>query len=258
MNKGKIFSLSCANGFDDIRKALVKRGWVEKNNCENFDFKWTLRARDLDERNLLPHQVVNHFMNSKVMTTKAGLLHKLRELPWHQPPLPLDGFFPRSYDLSDEDDTKAFYIDFKWSCAESILKHVIADGGVSPEGVPSYAVVEMALTVCHMRIHYLNFLASDSPIPAHREVLSENLVGKTARNGRGGSWTRPAAPWICMDSAEEDAEEAAPLPDWTTEQWAMLLLCPCFGSKAIQDKQISEALGVTPVPSPRGGSPISR
>lgn len=51
--------------------------------CDFWEFRMqAIRARDLDIASLKPHQIVNHFSGAKCLTTKVGLLHTLRNLPW--------------------------------------------------------------------------------------------------------------------------------------------------------------------------------
>jgi tubulin monoglycylase TTLL3/8 len=86
-------------GYPDVKKALKKRGWVENKDKESpcFDFKWTLKTKDLDFGNLKDNQLVNHFTTATSITTKVGLTHSLRNLIWFTN-VDIDTFYPKCYD----------------------------------------------------------------------------------------------------------------------------------------------------------------
>ncbi|KAK3266664.1 hypothetical protein CYMTET_24730, partial [Cymbomonas tetramitiformis] len=107
----KTFNITCANGFDDLRTALLRRGWVESKDPRIFDLKWSLKCKDLNHSKLRPHQIVNHFEQSQSVTTKSGLIHSLHSLRWFEDVNP-ESFFPRSYDLSSPGEVEAFENDF--------------------------------------------------------------------------------------------------------------------------------------------------
>ena len=57
----KIFIVSGGYGF--LKKSLKKRGWIENKDHESpcFDFKWTLKSKDINHNTLNHDQLVNHF-----------------------------------------------------------------------------------------------------------------------------------------------------------------------------------------------------
>ena len=83
--------------------------------------KFTLQGREIDYTNLLDFQMVNHYEKNGVITTKQGLSKTLRSSVWINDKSE-DSFFPKCFDLNDEDDYSAFETHFKVCKALSILK----------------------------------------------------------------------------------------------------------------------------------------
>ena len=56
----RVFIVTGGYGF--LKKSLKKRGWVENKDPDSvcFDFKWTLRSKDIDHAAKKPGQIVNH------------------------------------------------------------------------------------------------------------------------------------------------------------------------------------------------------
>ena len=108
----KVFSI--VGGYGDIKAALDRRGWIENPDLSSpcFDFKWTLRSKDIDHKNLLDHQIVNHFEKNTSITTKVGLCRSLRNLIWFNN-VDIDTFYPRCFDLTDTADYEDFLDEFK-------------------------------------------------------------------------------------------------------------------------------------------------
>ena len=109
--------------YKDVRKALKRRGWVENEDTESpcFDFKWTLKTKDINADELKDHQIVNHFTRTAMITTKAGLTSSLKNLVWHGA-VDVNTFYPRCYDLRNDDEMEDFIYDFKQVKAQSYLK----------------------------------------------------------------------------------------------------------------------------------------
>jgi hypothetical protein len=61
---------------------------------------------------LKPNQIVNHFVRTFGLTTKIGLSRSLRNLHWFTNETSMS-FFPRSYDLTREEELYDFMYDFK-------------------------------------------------------------------------------------------------------------------------------------------------
>lgn len=97
-----------------MRRALLDRGWVENPDYFSpcFDFKWTCKVQDVDYENLLDFQVVNHFDNNQVFTSKYGLSRNLRTLI-HSDNVDSYKYFPRCYDLADLQEFEDFMENFK-------------------------------------------------------------------------------------------------------------------------------------------------
>lgn len=81
--------------YNDIRQALLARGWVE-NPVDNFEdlknandyrvhafhFLYTTKSRDAARWQTASFQQVNHFEGTKSLTTKVGLTHNMKNLIW--------------------------------------------------------------------------------------------------------------------------------------------------------------------------------
>ncbi|MDR3549692.1 MAG: hypothetical protein P4M11_15710 [Candidatus Pacebacteria bacterium] len=96
----KVFCVT--GGYPDMKAALEHRGWVENPDQDSdfFDFKWTLRQREVKYDRLQEHQRVNHFRKNGELSTKVGLLHNVKNLVWYRG-VDVDTFQPNSYDLAD-------------------------------------------------------------------------------------------------------------------------------------------------------------
>lgn len=62
--------------------------------------KFTLQGREIDFKNLLDFQMVNHYEKNGVITTKQGLSKTLRNSVWINDKSE-DSFFPKCFDLND-------------------------------------------------------------------------------------------------------------------------------------------------------------
>jgi hypothetical protein len=82
---------SMTGGYDDLRRALNARGWVENRDRDSYcwDLLFTLKTSEIRHKELRRDQVVNHFLHANHLTTKIGLMHSLHELMC-VPPLALD------------------------------------------------------------------------------------------------------------------------------------------------------------------------
>lgn len=103
----KVFIVT--GGYVDVKKALRARGWVENPNYGSpcFELKWTLQGREIDYGNLYDWQLVNHFEKNGSITTKVGLCRSLRNMHWVCN-VDADDFYPKCFDLNDEDDYAHF------------------------------------------------------------------------------------------------------------------------------------------------------
>lgn len=201
----KRFTILPEGGYEDIRKALLRRGWEESQQKPEqdkaFDLLWALKAKDVPHRTLKPHQVVNHFERvDRALTTKQGLAASLRDLPMLER-VDADAFFPRSFDLSVPEEYAAFEADFKWGAAEGVVKRALRDGALRPDGVPDLDTLRAALQVCATRVRFLHHLSedvdgppthpSDEPAtraatPAEPEVATPSDGGAVEVSTRGG------------------------------------------------------------------------
>lgn len=103
----KVFIIT--GGYKDLKNALIERGWVRNPdfNSPCFDYKFTLQIKEIDFEHLQDFQMVNHFVKNGVITTKLGLAKTLRNSKWIND-MSEDIFFPKCFDLNDDDDYVAF------------------------------------------------------------------------------------------------------------------------------------------------------
>ena len=156
----RVFHVS--GGYAEMKRALRERGWAENKDPESicFDLMWTLKARDLPHKDLLPHQLVNHFEKNTAITTKVGLAHNLKNLIWFEN-VDIDEFYPMCFDLVEE--LQDFVEEFKLVKAESLLKMYFLHhtrGRPLPNPLDDRRV-EVALAVCERRLMDLDDLIDD-------------------------------------------------------------------------------------------------
>ncbi|KAK7242865.1 tubulin tyrosine ligase-like protein [Aureococcus anophagefferens] len=153
----------CMTGwYPCVKDALLDRGWHfnDDRESEYFDLKWTLRSNELNQRDLKPWQLTNHFLKNTAITTKAGLTKSLRGLHWFAD-ASSGGDLPRAHDLSNGTSFRQFLDDFRGMEAERVLKLGAAppaaddldelDGVLEGAGGPprfNEATVRLALHVC--------------------------------------------------------------------------------------------------------------
>lgn len=99
--------------------------------------------------------MVNHFLKNNLITTKIGLCNSLRNLKWWSS-IPLDEFFPRCYDLTDQKEMEDFKMDFRVCRAESILKKF-----VKKKEVPHVEKLMIALYVSMKRLKNVDDVLDD-------------------------------------------------------------------------------------------------
>jgi len=114
----KVFSI--IGGYADLKEALLYRGWVENTCAESrfFDFKWTLKAIDIVYDVLDDHQMVNHYVKNRELTTKVGLTTNLRQNLIDDES---ESFYPRSFDLRDPSDRGDFLLDYILTKSRSVV-----------------------------------------------------------------------------------------------------------------------------------------
>eukprot|EP00826_Nyctotherus_ovalis_P036353 TRINITY_DN3214_c0_g1_i2.p1 TRINITY_DN3214_c0_g1~~TRINITY_DN3214_c0_g1_i2.p1 ORF type:complete len:671 (+),score=171.15 TRINITY_DN3214_c0_g1_i2:298-2310(+) len=159
----KLFSVT--GKYADIKEALESRGWLEnaEPDSEFFDFKWTLRHRDLEYSKLQKTQMVNHFQRNGELSTKVGLLHNLKNLVWFDG-TEVDALYPNAYDLADV-EVPDFVEEFKLTKAESVLKHCAAKEGKLSE-------LEMAKLIISINI-------GERRLTKLEELLEEVAIGNS-------------------------------------------------------------------------------
>lgn len=100
-----------SGGHPHFKKALGDRGWVSNKDTHStfFDLKWAQKGKDIDTGALQSGQIVNHFQHTGALTTKIGLCSSMRSLHFYAAADP-DHFYPRTYNLYDDEDRTLFRI----------------------------------------------------------------------------------------------------------------------------------------------------
>ncbi|CAG7713007.1 unnamed protein product [Allacma fusca] len=181
MREHKIYS--CIGVYPAVRKALQKRGWIEKNpslgiarstNLGNAtkelesrgfddesdqawmnrvlrdyppDFIWVIRRDNIDWRSLHKDQLINRFPKA-FFTTKVGIAACLQNMQWFSEAGVSDTFFPRCYRLCIDEEKTSFIDDYRLSACMGLLKWVVSAYEKDGEtGVmdPSSRVVSLAV-----------------------------------------------------------------------------------------------------------------
>ncbi|XP_057267929.1 tubulin tyrosine ligase 3-like [Pezoporus wallicus] len=93
--------------------------------------KMKLRGSAISYWQLQDHQMVHHFNGTGAFTTKVRLCVNLQNLPSFYQADPTT-FFPRCYQLGDEDEHQAFIEDFRLTAAHSLLKLAVEKIGIVP------------------------------------------------------------------------------------------------------------------------------
>lgn len=168
----KVFIIK--GGYQDVRKALKARGWVENKDKDSpcFDFLWTLMTKDVNHNDLSANQIVNHFSTATSITTKVGLTHSLKNLIWFNA-VDIDTFYPRCYDLAIAEELDDFIQEFKQVKAVSYMKIYVremreafaASGNSMTEPIESKSVSDkvfkVAMKICLQRTRDLDDLIDD-------------------------------------------------------------------------------------------------
>ena len=117
----KVFAMT--GWYPCVKEALLERGWYINSDVDSpyWDLKWTLRSLEVNQDQLQPWQLTNHFMKNVAITTKVGLIRSLQSLPWLAD-VHANAVIPRGYDLSTNTDMQAFLDDYRSQHAEIILK----------------------------------------------------------------------------------------------------------------------------------------
>lgn len=109
--KTKIF---ICKQYGSFKKALLERDWHENTdfNSPIFHLKFTIKRDSIFNNNdeagasnstsyhqLQDFQIVNHFSNNNLLTSKVGLCQSLKNLTWWTNDT-MDTFFPKCFSLS--------------------------------------------------------------------------------------------------------------------------------------------------------------
>jgi len=134
--------------YDNVRQALLKRGWFENpvKHSKAFHFKWTLKLDDVEEGfdDLREDQIVNHYRRSYELISKHGLARNMRALSAFED-VDIDQLMPRSFYIYDINQFREFLNDYALSTARAKLD-LFVGRGKGP--APSCNAARVAVTVC--------------------------------------------------------------------------------------------------------------
>lgn len=114
-----------SNGRDTYfkRAALRKEGiWLENPVSSSYFYtvKWDYGDTNLVYDRMKPHQFVNHFPDTRELTTKQGITKNLNQVTDIE--TDVNSFFPRSYDLSDRREVDLWVQDFNQTAILNIIQ----------------------------------------------------------------------------------------------------------------------------------------
>jgi len=191
-------------GYPDLKRELLERGWVENPDPESpyFDLKWTLQASDIDQKNLRPTQVVNHFVRNRELTTKCGITMNMREAAWRADQS-CDEFYPCAFNLADALERDDFVCTFQLNQAFAVLKRFMMDALNAPKDMLIYgeSVLYAALAVCERAFQNVDDVL-DSDLadhywqvkPTEWEILGQVSLERPAERVTLDLAPKPAAP----------------------------------------------------------------
>ena len=109
--------------YQGFREELIQKGWVENPDFMSpiFVLKYCVRLKHIDYCNLLPEQVISHYLGANSLTNKYELSKNIKNLvsfDW----VDVDEFFPRCYDLNCFFDHSNFIVDFQICQAVVVIK----------------------------------------------------------------------------------------------------------------------------------------
>merc|ERR1719353_2512948 len=167
-NHQRVFTV--IGGYPDLRRTLLARGWVANDVPESpyFDLKWTLKAEDIRQTELKSHQIVNHFVGNREITTKVGLTTNLKESFWRCD-VHSEEYYPQAFCVSDTGERDDFIAEFKLTQAQAVLKRFlahVAGPAHSAELTFGESVLYAALGVCDRLCAELDEDILDEPTKA--------------------------------------------------------------------------------------------
>nr|XP_040566088.1 tubulin monoglycylase TTLL3-like [Lepeophtheirus salmonis] len=140
------------------------------------NYQWCLQRRRIVWKNLRRDQQVNKFPNA-YFTTKIGLHYCLQNLHWFSSH-PVSSFFPRCYEVSSDEERKAFIEDYRITACFSLIRwfHETfikkgSEGVEEREGKARRSSIEFALRISNDFISkrtHKDLDSSDSTVWEHQ------------------------------------------------------------------------------------------
>lgn len=173
--KTKIF---ICKGYGSFKRALFERGWHENTdfNSPVFHLKFVVKRDHIFSRSFKPNicsydgvggelqdfQIVNHFSNNNLLTSKVGLCASLKNLVlWTNESM--DNFFPKCFTISKsqgdltspfQHDLEEFNEEFRFVYSSSVLKKYVAQASTKEEDYWQHQIpkILVALNICEKRL----------------------------------------------------------------------------------------------------------
>ncbi|GLE00256.1 hypothetical protein PINS_up008983 [Pythium insidiosum] len=118
--------------FSDVIEELTRRGWRRFPHLSfpKFDLKWSNYSK-IAWRRVAPTQLVNHLEHATLLSRKDALAQRLYRLPASSM---VDGFFLKTFDLSEPYDRQRLRVHFLYAKAVGVLKSALATEAVPSSG----------------------------------------------------------------------------------------------------------------------------
>ncbi|CAK1603439.1 unnamed protein product [Parnassius mnemosyne] len=195
MKERKVFMIK-GGGFPAVRRALLKRGWIEKYESHkvrhppanidpkkvtdkeltkvermilykfmehhSVDFLWTSK-RDKYDWLLSNKEVIISRFSRSIFTTKEGLTTSLTQMHWYTEPGIALTNFPRCYNIHNSDNLEEFIEDFRITACISIVKWFCSSVHTNKEtefitnqGKVPFSAIEFAISRINEYVTFCN------------------------------------------------------------------------------------------------------
>ena len=117
--------------------------------------------------------MVNHFFKNNLLTTKVGITHSLKNLIWWNN-VDINIFFPKSFDLTDNEELEDFTNEYRFIKAESIVKKFIWQKGY----INYIERLIVAIYVCEKRLKDIDEQLDDPNLELNVTENEWAVIGK--------------------------------------------------------------------------------
>ncbi|KXZ46847.1 TTL3 protein [Gonium pectorale] len=153
---------------------------------------------DINHDTLWGNQLVNHFRHSTCLTTKHGLCHTVRDLAWYEA-ADAAAFYPRAYDISDENSRRDFLRDVRWTAAECLIKRALLDGAVAADAHGPHTAPPPPAAAA----------AAAAASPSGRKVAAA-AAAAAGRGGAVGAAQKPQVQAHAQSTSQQQQQQPSP------------------------------------------------